>query len=252
MKRPALKIAILVVAVYLVGLLALFPASLAVRWFVPSIPGLVIAPASGTVWNGNVTGIRYADWNVGSATWKLDPLALLTLQIAADVNVERANATPLLFNVRTGLAGNIAFTDLKGELTVADLEQLRLVPRNIASGNLLFNMVLLELSRDGRLLAADGRLGATNLQSAFIPDVSLGSYESDVETSDTGISATFRDVEAPLRVGGQANLQPDGRYTVSGNITPTEETPESLRRGLVLLGQPDASGRYAFRFNGSL
>lgn len=252
MKRPALKLVILAVAVYFVGLLVLFPASLAVRWFVPPVPNLVIGPANGTIWNGNVAGIRYADWHVGAAAWQLDPLALLTLRIAADVNIERPDARPMLFKAHTGLAGNIVFTDLKGELTVADLERLRLVPRNVASGNLLFNMALLETASDGRLLAAEGRLAATNLQSAFLPNVPLGSYEGDVETSDSGISTTFRDVEAPLRVAGEAQLQPDGRYTVSGNITPTEETPESLQRGLVLLGRPDASGRYTFSFNGSL
>jgi len=251
MKRPVLKLAALAIVVYIATLLALFPASLALRWFLPAIPGLVVGPASGTIWDGSVTGIEYAGWNPGRATWKLDPFALLTLRAAADMHVDRGNAAPIRFSVSAGLAGDVDISNLQATLTLADLERARVMPRNIASGEILLNLPRLELV-DGRPVAAEGRVSLAGLQSAFLPGVALGSYEGELKTTETGITATFRDAEAPLGVTGQAQLQPDGRYSASGSITPRSETPEGLRRGLGLLGQPDASGRYSFSFNGQL
>lgn len=251
MKRGLLKYAALAVAVYLVALLALFPASLALRWFAPAVPGLALGAADGTLWSGRIGGVEYRGLDLGVAEWSLQPLALLTLTAAAEISLDRPNGAPISAEVRAGFDGSAEITALHGAFTLADLERARLLPKNIASGEVILNLERLELL-DGRPVAATGRGGLTNLRSPLLPGVPLGSYEGDIDTDDNGISVVFRDVEAPLRVTGEAVLSPDGRYTVSGSVLPTAETPEELRRGLALLGQPDASGRYSFRFSGTL
>lgn len=251
MKRPVLKLMTLVVVIYLFTLLALFPASLAARWFMPPISGLVMGPVDGTIWNGRIAGVEYNGLNAGNSSWQLDPLALLTLRAVADVQLDRGDAAPMEFVVAAGLGNRIEVRNLQGTLTLAELEQARLMPRNIASGNVLLNVPRLVLENQ-RPTFAQGRVGLTELQSRLLPDVPLGSFEGEIDTANSVITLAFRDVEAPLRVTGQAQLQPDGRYTVTGNITPTNATPDALRRGFALLGQPDASGRYTFSFNGQL
>lgn len=251
MKRPVLKLVTLVVVIYLFTLLALFPASLAARWFMPPISGLVMGPVDGTIWNGRIAGVEYNGLNAGDASWQLDPVALLTLRAVADVQLDRGDASPMEFAVAAGLGNRIEFRNLQGALMLAELEQARLMPRNIASGNVLLNVSQLVLENQ-RPTFAQGRVGLTELQSRLLPDVPLGSFEGEIDTANSVITLAFRDVEAPLRVTGQAQLQPDGRYAVTGNITPTNATPDALRRGFVLLGQPDASGRYTFSFNGQL
>lgn len=251
MNRRVLKFAALAVAVYLAGLLALFPASPAIAWFAPPTPGLALGPARGTIWNGSVASVEYRGWNAGAAAWTLKPRSLLGLAVAADVVLERAGQGPLSASLRATSAGRIEITDLRGAVTLDELARAKLLPANVASGEVILNITRLELL-DGRLLHAEGKGGLVNLRSALLPGVPLGDYEGEITTTDNVVIASFRDVTAPVRVAGQAQIQPDGSYTVSGSITPTNETPESLRRGLALLGQPDASGRYSFGFSGRL
>ena len=43
-----------------------------------------------------------------------------------------------------------------------------------------------------------------------------------------------------------------GSYSLSGNVTPNDATPESLRGMLPMLGQPDSQGGYPLNFSGRL
>ncbi|HEX6929962.1 MAG TPA: type II secretion system protein N [Gammaproteobacteria bacterium] len=251
MTRPVLKFTVLAITVYLIALIALFPASLAVRWFAPAMPGLTLGPADGTIWQGRMTGMTYAGWNPGTLEWTLEPLSLLTLAAAADVRIVRPDAAPLSANLRMTPGGDLRISGLQGVLTLAALEKMRVVPRNIASGDVILNLEYLEIV-NGLPVTATGRIGLTGLQSTFLPGIALGSYEAELEPVENGIRANFRDVEAPLRIAGEARLQSDGRYTVTGSVTPTGETPENLRRGLAVLGSPNASGSYDFSFSGEL
>lgn len=250
MKRRIAKFAALGAGVYLIGLVALFPASLALRWFVPEMPGIVLGTANGTIWNGHISGISYRGWHIGAAEWALEPLALLQLSIAADVRIVRPGRGPVMASVRVAPA-TIEFEALRGAVTLAELARAGMLPSNIASGEIILDLDRLEVKND-LPAAANGVIGLTGLRSTLLPGVVLGSYEAKIETTDDGIQATFHELEAPLEVAGQATVKPDGSYAVSGTITPTPETPESLQRGLMLLGQPDASGRYEFAFSGRL
>lgn len=245
------KIAALCALVFLLGLVAMFPAALAARWFVPPVPGLVIGPLEGSIWEGRANSIEYRRMSLGATRWNVDPLGLLALTLDAQVTVERENAAPLRADVAISPSGEIEVESLSGTLTLADLEHAGLMPRNIARGDVMLDVAALRLA-DGRILAADGRAGLVNLQSSLLPGVSLGSYEGRFETGADTVTATFSDVEAPLRLNGRAELRPDGSYTASGTIIPTADTPEALRQGLMFLGQPDASGRYNFSFDGRL
>lgn len=250
MTRAGLRLTGLVVVVYLVGLLTLFPASLAVRWFVPDMPGLALGPTEGTIWRGRIDSVEYLEWPGGQASWKLNPLALLSLRANADIELRRHQGNTISAYVSARPDGSADIRSLRGTLTLRDLEQLRIVPRNVASGELLINMDRLQL-HDGRLLAAEGRLALTDLRTPLLPNEPLGSYSAEVTTEDNAVVARYSQLEAPLEVSGDARVHPDGRYTVAGSILPTRETPEMIRRGLGFMGSPDSSGRYPFRFEGS-
>lgn len=250
MTRGRVKFIALGVGVYLAGLLVLFPASIAVNW-APQVPGLALGAASGTLWQGKLDGVNYRGLALGSATWSLHPLSLLGLAVAADVTLDRTGRAPLSTSVRATPAGLVEISALRGGVTLAELARAGVLPANIATGDVILDLDRIVLD-NGRPVAAEGRGGLVNLRSTLLPGINLGSFEGEIQTTDAGITATFRDVEAPLRVAGQAQVRPDGSYDVSGAITPVAETPEALRRGLALLGQPDASGQYSFRFGGRL
>lgn len=250
MSRGHVKFIALGIGVYLAGLLVLFPAAVAINW-APQVPGLAYGAASGTLWQGKLNGVNYRGLALGTATWSLHPLSLLGLAVVADVTLDHTDRAPLSASVRATPAGQVEISALRGGMTLAELARAGVVPKNIATGDVILDLDRVVLD-NGRPVTAEGRGGLVNLRSALLPGVALGSFEGELETTDAGIVATFRDVEAPLRVAGQAQLRPDGGYDVTGRITPVAETPEALRRGLALLGQPDASGQYSFRFGGRL
>ncbi len=245
------KIALLAILVFLAGLVALFPASLAVRWFLPEIPGLVLGAAEGSAWNGRVDGVEYNGWNAGNLHWSLNPLGLLLLRADADLRLARTGGE-ITAEVKAGMGGSVLIENLRGTLTVADLENARLVPPNFATGELVLNVESLMLE-DGRPISAAGRIGLVRLQSPLLPRVALGDYAGEISTPEAGnIVLRFNELEAPLQVRGDATLDANGSYRVAGRITPLAATPEQIRRGLVFLGSPDNSGAYPFSFQGTL
>lgn len=247
----AWKIALIAVVVFVAGLIALFPASLAARWFVPDVPGLVLGSAEGTAWNGQVNGVEYNGWNAGNLHWSLNPLGLFLLRADAELRLER-DAGEITAEVSATSDGRVNVVNLRGPLRIADLENARLVPRNFAAGELVLNVERLILD-NGRPVSATGRIGLVNLHSPLLPRVPLGDYGGEMSTPEEGdIRLSFTELEAPLQVRGEARLSADGSYQVSGSITPLSETPEQIRRGLVFLGSPEANGAYPFSFQGTL
>src|SRR5690606_17179366 len=142
--------------------------------------------AEGTVWRGRIASVEYRGWQIGSANWSLEPLSLLALAVSADVRLERPGQGPLSASVRTTSDGRTEIRNLQGGITLADLSRAKLMPANIAAGDVIVNLQQLDLI-SGRPVAASGRVGLAGLTSTLLPGVALGSYEGEIETTDAAI-----------------------------------------------------------------
>ena len=250
MKRPRLKLALLAIVVFVVGLVVRFPASIGANLAADQVPGFSPGMAEGTIWNGTLHGPSFNGRQLQTVHWDFEPLELFLLHAAADIDV-RLDGETLSAEIIANPSGRLEIGKLRGSITLASLARLKLMPENIARGNLLLDIDALALE-NGRLVAANGRAQLTGLESMMLNGVSLGDYAGTLENTDNGIQLTFRDIAAPLELSGTAQLTADGSYRTSGTLRPTDNTPPPLRNGMTFLGRPDSSGRYNFSFNGRL
>lgn len=254
MRRLHLKLVLLAVAVFLVGLIVKLPAGVAANLVTRMNPGVAIAVAEGSIWEGRFAKVTVAGRTVDSVHWDLHALDLLLFRITADTDIalggDRLRAT-----VSTRSGKNVDIRNLRGTLDLEQLESLRLLPGRVAQGELLLDVTSLAL-RDNVPVEASGRIQLSGLRSPLLSGAQLGAFTGKLSTADNGIELDFRDTpgqsDAPLELQGNAILSADGSYRAQGNIRPTSNTPEALRNGMQFLGQPDASGRYRFSFNGRL
>ena len=250
MKRPRLKIALLAIAVFLVGLVVKFPASVGASLTSDFVPGFSAGTATGTIWNGSLDAPRWNGRSIQSLEWDLHALNLLLLEASADIDA-RIDGENLSATVTASPSGRLEVENLRGNISLDSLARLQLMPANLARGNVLLDIGQLVLD-NRQLVAAEGRAQLTNLESMLLKGVALGDYAGTLENADEGIRLTFRDVQAPLELQGTANLAATGSYRTEGTVRPTSETPEKLRQGMQFLGKPDNSGRYRFSFQGRL
>lgn len=250
MKRNRLKLVLLGIAVFLIGLIVKFPASIGVALATDFVPGFSVGSASGTIWNGRIEqaaiGMRSAD----TISWDLHAVKLLALRAAADVEIRLDNNT-LTAHVAAAPGGTVTLDNLRGNLRLQTLSKLQLMPANFARGDVLLDIESLRME-EGRITEATGRAQLTGLRSDMLAGVPLGDYAGTLESGEAGIQASFRDANAPLELQGTATLSPDGSYTTRGTVRPTSDTPEQLRNGMAFLGRPDNNGRYSFQFSGRL
>jgi general secretion pathway protein N len=254
MKRLRLKLALLATGIFLVGLIVKFPASIAAVLVTRMNPGVAIAAAEGSIWEGHFAKVTVAGRTLDSVNWDLHALDLLLLRIAADTEMSLADDR-LQATIRTRSGGNVDIRNLRGTLDLKQLEALRLMPERVAQGELLLDITSLVL-HDNVPVEADGRIQLSGLRSPLLSGAQLGDFTGSLSTADSGIELVFRDTpgqaDAPLELQGNAILSGDGSYHTQGSIRPTPNTPENLRNGMQFLGQADASGRYRFSFNGRL
>lgn len=250
MKKPRLRIILLASVVFVVGLLVKFPASVGASMIESRVPGLSLGPADGTLWDGRVNAPQFRGRAIQSLDWELVSWRFLLLQVAADIEL-RIDGETVSASVVATPGGRIEVSGLRGNIKLASLERLRLMPSNLARGEVLLDIDALALE-DNRLVAANGRAQLTGLESLLLKGTRLGDYAGTLENTDDGIRINFRDINAPLELQGQALLAADGSYRAEGSVRPTDETPDQLRQGMQFLGQPDSSGRHRFSFKGKL
>lgn len=248
MKRPRLKLVLLAVFVYSIGILLRFPASIGASLAANQVTGFSAGGARGTIWNGTLIAPELNGRQLESVQWDFNPLQLFLLQAAADIDV-RIGGETLSAQVIATPSGRLEIENLRGSLALAALTDLKLMPKNMARGKLLLDIESLALE-DGKLLAASGRAQLTGLESMMLNGVALGDYAGTLENTESGIQLAFRDINAPLELAGTAQLSPDGTYQATGTVRPTDATPPPLRNGMNFLGQPDNAGRYRFTVKG--
>jgi hypothetical protein len=82
----------------------------------------------------------------------------------------------------------------------------------------------------------------------------LGDFELTVGEGSVGtgsLTGRLRDLGGPLHVRGAVQLQPDGRYLLSGDAAPGPGAGPAIFDTLSFLGSPDSQGRRPFTIEGS-
>lgn len=250
MKRGTLTLTIVAGILVFLGVLALYlPAS----WFASMLPSQVrCTELGGSVWNGECVGMQYQGTPLGDAAWNLSPLRALTGKLSGDVELRGA-----MLNARADL--HLGF-DGAGELRNVGA-QLPMDPalspqfNRDYRGRIVVNLQRLSLGPDATPQSLQGTLELHDFRQVRPQPLALGSYQLafDGTVQPTGASTgQLKDLGGPFAVEGTVTFAPPNEYAVSGFITGRSAEAERVVREITFGAMPDASGRSAFTFEGTL
>ena len=206
----------------LAGIVAQFPARVALAWFAP--PGIVAWGVEGSVWEGRAAGIVVRGHALGSLSWEAQPAGLLSLQPAWKLYLRTPDDG--------FLAGRVAISLLADRQRINDLEgalQLDALPPAL----------VLEA---GWPVLVTGRASVAALE---LPGVilALGPFEFVFPEHDGTPVGAIRSLGGPLEVDGQIELPGPGQWRFSAELAPGESPPRELVDGLRFVGEDLGDGR---------
>jgi hypothetical protein len=225
------------VVALLVGLVATFPARLAITWFAP--PEVSAWGVSGTIWRGRSADLAVQDLSLGVLSWRARPVRMLLLQPTWDLDL----ATPggyLRGRFGSSLFGRRHWvTDLEASLSLGNLPPA-VVPAGVA-GELRASVQRLELLR-GWPTTIIGRAAVTQLQ---LPGVimPLGPFSFNFTDGAGHPSGEVVSTGGPLLVDGRVDLPGRGEWHFDAVVAPGDNPPRELVEGLTFVGEDVGGGR---------
>lgn len=242
------------VLLYLLFLLALFPAAQAYRWvaepLTSALPDLKLGGVEGTVWSGK-SRMVYRRILQGQASWQLSPWSLLFGK-ASLTGLLQAQEGYLQARVAAPLAGGaVELTALEGRLPVSELARLAPPIPVILGGMVSMELPVLVIDEAGRILTAEGSLVWHQAAMSAPQALEFGDLQLVLRTGEEGrIVGDISDRGGPLKLAATVQLAADGGYRVNGTVATAPNAPATLVQSLGLLGKPDAQGRYRLAYSG--
>jgi len=246
------KIAILVVLVYLTTLIVKLPAAIVVDWL--PLNGINIKNASGTIWQGQAREVQVnRKLSLENVKWDISLMDLLTLNLAGDVSFYNGpDAMSGKGFISYGLAGTKASNVI---LDLSARELLTFIPMRLPvkiEGE--FSAVIKEFVQgqpycqqlQGNVLwqnaVVNSQLGRINLDSSTIE---LGCDDGDVTAF---VSQESEELTTALDI----TLSEGGVYKLNGEIQGTDKLAPSVAKSLNWIGPKNASGATTVTFSGQL
>ncbi len=248
------------VVLYVVVFLSFFSVSLLmgvpVSWVLqqaPSVRGLDIQGAQGTIWQGQASNVSWQGQNLGEITWDFQSSALLTGNAEFAVRFGRGSDLDVRGrgSVGYGLFGGAYAKNLVASVpAVKVVEQARLpIPVGIDGQ--------LELNIHHATYAApwcgtgDGTLvwSASAIQSP-IGSLDLGPVVANLNCKDSVVTAVGEQKSAQVSAAFSAELTPNQQYSTKAWFKPEDEFPAAMSAQLQWLGKPNAQGQYQFDYKG--
>lgn len=237
------------VAAFLLFLVAMLPASAALR-FLP--PALTLEGLAGSIWRGSVTNASWKGHALGPVRWSSRPwrLPLLELNYALEYGPPD-EVLELDLAIRTG--GRVQLSDLRGTVPISRFQGF-LAPRGW-SGRVELDVARVEL-RDGRPVTAEGTIHVRGLSAPYAGSGGLGDFElllGEGSVGAEGIAGRLRDLgSGALTVRATLALDPGGQYLLSGEVATAPGADPRVQQALAYLGPPDSLGRRSFAIEGTL
>lgn len=218
---------------------------LPVRWALPllqpSLHGMRLGQASGTLWNGRAEQVLAPDGRVlGRLQWQLSHRALFgRVELQVDFDGPQFG---LRAHMRKLPADQVEWSGVQAHADLAALADPRMrLPLGQPRGELELDAQHAVLQGGWPLvLQADWqwRHAALHMKNG---DARLGNLRGTLAAQGGVIHAQWRDDgQGPLRTTGDLQLSPLG-WRLAAELQPRQDEP-ALRRWLATLGQPDADG----------
>ncbi len=210
---------------------------------------------NGTAWSGMAESLLIQGTKtpllVSELRWQIEPTQLLQGKFKINVQIGGA-ALPIsgagtITVTRNDLAiENLALDTTAQWLVDASGQKL---PASVA-GNVFLQLDELKLNNNGCQSAKGDAQWAQSQLDSFFGQFDLGNTTATISCQGGELVAKIRQSSPILKSNGDFRLGIKGGYTFTGNMTPEESIPESVKNGLKMLPYPDANGAYPLKFSG--
>jgi general secretion pathway protein N len=236
------------VAAFVVCLVAMVPA----QQLAGRLPAAVeLGGVDGTIWSGTARSLAVDGNALGGLQWSCRPWRLLVLEWSCAVTL-RPQGGEVAGDLSGDFGQQIVGEDIRGRLPISAFEGIA-TPRGW-TGDL--ELAVTEIRLDGsRPTAASGTLLLHALRAPGAGGQALGDFELVVGEGTVGsdsLNGRLRDLGGPLHVRGSIELDPNGRYLLTGDAAPGPGAGPAIFDALSFLGPPDRQGRRPFTIEGTL
>lgn len=242
-RRRLIKIGLLVA---LLGLIVMFPARVAYRWFAPA--EFVASGISGTVWNGQAEEASANGFYLRDLNWDFLPFRLFTGRIAYALESRFASGF-MEGQLALGFGGSLYANGLRCALPLESLHSIPIVAGS--RGMLSVDFSRLELT-DGLPVVADGSLEIAGFMNPLLHREPIGGFRAEFFSQESGVTASIEDTAAVIDLAGSLQLTRDGKYQFVAQVSALDSTPPAVREQLKFLGSPNERGQHELRLEGQL
>jgi general secretion pathway protein N len=236
----------LLLATYLVALLALFPANLAWRLAEPRMElpfALDLGTLSGRVWSGRAGPVTVNNHDIGSIVWRWLPGALLTGRLGLALEW-RSGADSAHGQLRLGRA-DAAVSGVRGGVGASRLQAWLKLPV-LLDGPIDLDIARIRWSANAGFDTAEGVLLWADAAGGLPRAMPLGQYRADLEAAGGALGTRIESAPgAALVANGSASWRPDGTYRVDLLLRAESGADRNLTSALDAIArrQPDGSHR---------
>ncbi|GLS83464.1 type II secretion system protein N [Paraferrimonas haliotis] len=247
-----LKIIIASILLYLVFMVALFPARFAVK-LAPLPNHVQLNQVSGSLWQGKVGQLVVGRYHIDQLAWEMHPWQLFTGEAALSFTVGKSRSSLRGHgDIGYGLSG-LRISQLKVIGDISYWAPSTMLPlRSKATGQV---EVFIANYQQGQPYceSMQGQVEALTLDvNNQFGEFPLGDIRLDLSCDNGKLLATASEDANQLGAQGQFSLDEGGVYQLSASIRKVDSQPEQLQKALSFLGKPDAKGRYPLEFSGKI
>ena len=232
--------------VFVFGVLILFPARVAVKWFVPA--EIAISDIHGSLWNGSAGEASLNGLYLRELSWTVLPLRLFTGKLSYAVAAKPVSGF-IESEASISLGGKLSLSQLTAALPL----EIFAITSGIRGlqGSASFKFDRVEIV-DGLAIVADGVVQIANLIVPLLGRDSLGGYSADFRTQNNAIVASIEDTDGVVDLAGSLQIKTDRSFEFLSQVIVKPETPQSIRQQLKFLPPPDERGQQELRLEGVL
>jgi general secretion pathway protein N len=240
---------IIVLAVYLIALVATIPAQLFTGVINRNLPGVTVTDLEGSIWSGRIGRLYLPQASLEGVEWHLQPLALLLgrLQVGLEY-ADRQNRIELA--LARGFTGSTQLRGLEGQVQVDWLQGMTPYTIPVFKGVLQFEDVYLHLDN----LVPDDASGTIQWRGAAVDmgqTIALGQLRMALSQADDKVEAVVTETSGLLEGDARFSVTPDGAYRINAKLKPTDKGAD-LSRHLALVMRRTADGSFVYSHQGRL
>jgi len=232
---------------FMLGLIIVFPARVAYRWFAPDT--VAVSGITGSIWSGSADhassdGIYFHD-----LSWRFKPLGLFTAKLVYAI-AAKPNSGFVEGDIGLGIGGTLHISNLQAAIGLQALDQIPAIRGVRGNASLRFEELTI---KDGLPVAANGIVEISNLVIPFVTSGSIGGYRAEFHPQqEGGINASIEDMDGAVDLAGSLALAVDRTYEFRGLVAAKPETPQGVRQQLQFLGSANDRGQHQIDLDGQL